>query len=245
MSCDNICMRCEHVRELISASLDGETTPAEQRLVDGHLAHCSPCRAFHTRAAALRDQLAGAYADVLPDPARVRQIIAVAPARRRGRARIVRLLLGAAGLVQVLLGVSQISAGADGHAGHAMAAHVWNEAAAYNTAIGAAFLWAATRRRSDGLIAALSVFLAVLVLLTVDDAASGQVTVGRVASHTVLVAGYVLLLGLRRADPPTRERPASRPTIDSETTTVPVGPLASVHPLRRRVGPAARYRDAA
>ena len=37
-------MSCNNYKVLISAAVDGELTPAERKLLDGHLAECPGCR---------------------------------------------------------------------------------------------------------------------------------------------------------------------------------------------------------
>ncbi|GAA1797936.1 zf-HC2 domain-containing protein [Luedemannella flava] len=112
--------------------------------------------------------------------------------------------LGGLGAAQLLLGVAQIgSASADhwhvGAGGGVTAGHLWHESAAWNVAIGAAFLWISVRRtRPAGSLPILTAFLAVLALVSVGDALSGRVEWTRLASHGVLVAGYLILLALRR-----------------------------------------------
>ncbi|WP_344128593.1 hypothetical protein [Luedemannella flava] len=54
------------------------------------------------------------------------------------------------------------------------------------------------RTRPAGSLPILTAFLAVLALVSVGDALSGRVEWTRLASHGVLVAGYLILLALRR-----------------------------------------------
>jgi anti-sigma factor RsiW len=47
-------MRCDQVREWLSATLDGESTPSERQAVDRHLATCSDCRQVKAAGESLR-----------------------------------------------------------------------------------------------------------------------------------------------------------------------------------------------
>lgn len=50
-------MRCDEVLELLSASLDGEITPAQQAQLDEHLAQCPACRALQTELLGMEEAL--------------------------------------------------------------------------------------------------------------------------------------------------------------------------------------------
>ncbi|WP_245589463.1 hypothetical protein [Amycolatopsis balhimycina] len=80
-----------------------------------------------------------------------------------------------------------------------MATHLGNESAAWNLAVGFGLLWAALRpATASGLLPALAGFVTVLGLMSGIDLSDGQVTVSRVLSHGLLVAGVGLLYGVRR-----------------------------------------------
>ena len=49
--------RCEHYTELISASLDGALTAAQQTELEAHLVQCAPCRALLADLKELQDVL--------------------------------------------------------------------------------------------------------------------------------------------------------------------------------------------
>ena len=113
----------------------------------------------------------------------------------------------------LLLGITQITTLARRTHVHAdqlaSAGHLWHESAAWNLAVGAGFAWIATRRaRPTGITPILTVFVAVLTLLSLQDVAAGRVQAGWLLSHAVLLAGYALVLllatpGLDFGDPPT------------------------------------------
>jgi predicted anti-sigma-YlaC factor YlaD len=196
---------CEQVREALSAQLDGEDTPGEAALADEHMAGCAACRTWWEAAAAVtRLARTGGAAPLpeLPD-----SLLDAAPGP--GRARLVAVLwalLGGLGVVQLVLGLAQVTgfaATAYLHEGHLVGAtsvgHLWHEAAAWNVAVGAGFVWIAMRRsRPAGMVPMLTAFVAVLVLLSVSDAVLGRVEAGRLLSHGFIVAGYLVILALTR-----------------------------------------------
>jgi predicted anti-sigma-YlaC factor YlaD len=205
---------CEQVREALSARLDGEDTAAEAALADAHVSGCAACRAWWDAAAAvtrLARTGAATPVPVLPD-----SVLDAAPGR--GRAHLVtalRVLLGGLGVVQLMLGLAQVTgfaATAYLHEGHVVGAtsvgHLWHESAAWNVAVGAGFAWIAMRRsRPTGIVPMLTAFVAVLILLSVSDAVLGRVEAGRLLSHGFIIAGYLVILALTRpaldfGDPP-------------------------------------------
>ncbi|MFG1776457.1 zf-HC2 domain-containing protein [Micromonospora sp. NPDC049051] len=226
-------MGCEQWREVLSAQLDGEETPAERTAVAGHLAGCDDCRRWYDQAAALtrRARLSVAVAgddrtDAILDALSSRAGEAgrrggSTPGPRRRRERVVltlRAVLGLFGALQLVLGLAQIGRGtADAHAhaaaGGLMSGHLWHESAAWNVAVGAGFLFVAARRTPPtGLVPMLSAFVGVLALLSVNDLLAGWVDTTRLVSHGFLLAGYLVVValsrpGLRPDGPAGRSRP--------------------------------------
>jgi predicted anti-sigma-YlaC factor YlaD len=199
-------MGCEQWREVLSAQLDGEETPAEQAAAQDHLAGCDDCRAWFDQAAAVTrrarlsvtvagDDLTDAVLDALPMPA---------PGRLRDRIVLtLRVMLGLMGALQLVLGLAQIgrgvTAGHDHAAGALASGHLWHESAAWNVAVGAGFLFVAARRTPPtGLVPMLSAFVATLVLLSVNDLVTGRVDTTRLVSHGFLLAGYAIVVAMSR-----------------------------------------------
>jgi predicted anti-sigma-YlaC factor YlaD len=254
-------MGCEQCREALSARLDGEDDPGEQAMVDAHLAGCANCRAWWDDAAAVT-RLARTGSAV-PAVDVVAAVLPAAPGRGRFRLAVgLRVLLGGLGAAQVFLGLAQVAAlaTAGGHAydvtvgGGASPNHLWHESAAWNVALGAGFLWVASRRtRPAGIVPVLTAFVAVLGLLSTGDVLAGRVQGLRLASHGLVVAGYLILVALTRpgltfGDPPgsgVPARPWWRVSFDEEDT----GGSSAPGPRRSDLGgrPAAHLerRDAA
>jgi predicted anti-sigma-YlaC factor YlaD len=104
-----------------------------------------------------------------------------------------------------VVGLAQLAIGIPALAGHtigmAMSVHSAHEAAAWNLAIGAAFVAVAVvPRRAAGLIPLLLTFLVVLGALSVRDLAAGTVSGSRLLTHFVALVGLVLLVALDRAE---------------------------------------------
>ncbi|MGC4821781.1 zf-HC2 domain-containing protein [Micromonospora sp. DT63] len=215
-------MGCEQWREILSAQFDGEETPAEQAGADAHLAECATCRRWYDRAAAVTRRARLTLAAPGPDLTHV--ILATLPAPRRLRDRLVLTLragLALIGALQLVLGLVQIGRGpSDAHvhdaAGTLASGHLWHEAAAWNIAVGAGFLFVAVRRTPPtGLLPTLSAFVGTLLLLSVNDLMTGRVEPPRLVSHGFLLAGYLIVVALsrtrRRLDGPPTQGRADRP----------------------------------
>ncbi|MET7747495.1 zf-HC2 domain-containing protein [Micromonospora sp. NPDC005367] len=230
-------MRCEQWRDVLSAQLDGEESPAERAAAETHLAECDDCRTWYDRAAAVTRRAR------LSVPAAGRDltdvVLAALPAKRDRRKRLLLTLRGALGLVgamQLVLGLTQIGRGVTGEHPHptdALASgHLWHESAAWNVAVGAGFLFVAARRTPPtGLVPMLSAFVGTLVLLSANDMVTGRVEAARLVSHGFLLAGYAIVIALSR--PRLRpDGPASRGRDDEAHWRLPAEGETEVPNLR-------------
>ncbi|WP_328346410.1 zf-HC2 domain-containing protein [Micromonospora sp. NBC_00421] len=136
-------MGCEQWREILSAQLDGEETPAERLAADAHLDRCADCRDWCDKAATVTRRSRLTLSSPGPDrqrftiaaPAPDRQrptidptgpdladvVLAALPAPRRLRDRLVLTLrtgLALIGALQLVLGLAQVGRGptVGGHA---------------------------------------------------------------------------------------------------------------------------------
>ncbi|TQM12067.1 zf-HC2 domain-containing protein [Pseudonocardia kunmingensis] len=202
-------MRCEECRDAISARMDGEDAGVAGEDVERHLAGCAPCRGFADRAARVtrltRIRPAEPDHDVLPGLLAALDAGTARPAPPRGWRAVVRdavrVALAVLGVGQLALAISGVIAAAGTSGGsHRLAgasmAHLSHESAAWNLALGVAFLWVASgaARRIGGLVPVIGAFVGLLVALSVLDLATGHVDPGRLAGHVPVVAGLVLLL---------------------------------------------------
>ncbi|MGC5291222.1 zf-HC2 domain-containing protein [Micromonospora sp. DT231] len=125
-----------------------------------------------------------------------------------------RAALGLLGAVQLVLGLAQVGRGATADHLHPSGQHLWHESAAWNVAVGAGFLFVAVRRSPPaGLLPMLSAFVGTLLLLSVNDLATGSVGGERLVSHGFLVVGYLITVllsrpGLRPGGPSPQRQPA-------------------------------------
>ncbi|MBM7492234.1 putative anti-sigma-YlaC factor YlaD [Micromonospora luteifusca] len=217
-------MGCEQWREILSAQLDGEETVAELTAAQGHLDGCAECRAWFTAATAVTRRVRTRLVVDVPDrTAAILAAVTAEPARRSwwrriaGRGRLVaglRAALGLLGAVQLVLGLAQVGRGATADHLHPTGQHLWHESAAWNVAVGAGFLFVAVRRSPPaGLLPMLSAFVGTLLLLSVNDLATGSVGGERLISHGFLVVGYLITVllsrpGLRPGGPAPQRQPA-------------------------------------
>jgi predicted anti-sigma-YlaC factor YlaD len=225
---DRCCVKCEACREILSARLDGEDLPGEASAADAHLAGCVACAQWWEDAATVTRlmRLSAVTEPVAPhDPLQADRLRAAAPGHGSQRAAVVlRVSLGLLGLAQFLLGMAQISLVPEGHdhGGGVSPAHLWHESAAWNVAIGAGFGWIALRRtRPAALLPLLTAFVAMLVMLSVNDVWVGTVDGARLVSHGIVVAGYLVLVTLSRprfdfGDPPSGRLPRPRWPVSSD-----------------------------
>lgn len=112
--------------------------------------------------------------------------------------------LAAVGAVQLILGLAQIGGGASSLHAHstdlaATPGHLFHESAAWNVAVGAAYLFLALRRsRPGGLVPMLTAFVGMLLLLSVNDLTAARVDAARLVSHGFVIVGYLIVVALSR-----------------------------------------------
>ncbi|MPY79998.1 MAG: hypothetical protein GEV04_16375 [Actinophytocola sp.] len=197
-------VRCEQCREQVSARLDTEDDPGLSAAVDAHLASCESCRRWQEAAARVTRLARMSVASATPDLSDA--VLARARRPRRHAVKLVlRVVLALLAVGQIALGVAHID-GVPGFTGHAPGvgtapAHFTHEFAAFTIAVGIGFAWIAWRtRRVSGLVPTLATFVVLLTTLELVDLARGAVDPSRLASHTLVQAGLVvvLLLSTRR-----------------------------------------------
>ncbi|MEV0294828.1 zf-HC2 domain-containing protein [Nocardia sp. NPDC050710] len=192
-------MECALAREALSARLDGEQEPVPAADLDAHLAQCASCQSWFAAAGELARRTRVQAAPTIPDL--TTQILAASATPERGRARgLNRVLLAATGVAQLAVAVAQ-AAGIDfgmtaAHGEHAaaMSAHLLNESTAWTAALGVGFLVATLRPRAAAALAPVAgVFVVVLGCYVLADWVADRVTPARLASHSLVVLGAVLL----------------------------------------------------
>lgn len=230
-------MNCQACRQALSAVIDDED-PGVADPISAHLDGCAACRRWHEQAVEVTRLVRVGL--TLPSPGLPAWVLDVAPEPRRARtarklwnahgAKIalgLRIALGVIGAVQLLVSVAQIAAAAiasspgdmsgtmgampAGSVDGASPYHLLHESAAWNIGVGAAFLLIAARFASPAsVVAILTAFVATLTALSAGDLAAGAVTWGRIASHLLLVTGYVIVVLLSRPSMRRHEPPSGR-----------------------------------
>lgn len=188
---------CERYREAASARLDGEPLQLSAAALDHHLDSCPDCAAWLRTAERLGRSLR-VTGQTPPDLSAAILADVVLPAARIGRyRRRLRFGLLVLGFVQWALSLPALFG--DGVGMH-MGVHVSHESAAWNLALGAAFLAVAIKpARASGTLPILATFVIVLSALSVSDMASGQVDAARLASHLGVVIGLLLVALVARS----------------------------------------------
>lgn len=236
---------CAACREELSAELDGEGDPAARPAVLAHLGACAACAQWREQAAVVTRLTRTAPAEAGPDL--VARVLPAAPRPRPWRL-VARVALVVVGVAQIVLGVLSLL-GAAGHGGATMLggadmAHMSHETAAWNLALGAAFLAGAYwTRHLAGLLPVLGVFIVVLGVLSGLDLAAGRVEPDRVITHAVLLVGFALAVLVTRTGPARGSGPTSRAVADTQPGDGPTPSQAPPAPARRdHLGPVARDR---
>jgi predicted anti-sigma-YlaC factor YlaD len=218
-------MTCERYREAASARLDGEPSPVPAAALEAHLAVCTDCAGW--LAAVERSGRALRISGLTPPDlsAQIMHDVVLPAGRLARRQRLVRLGLAALGFVQWALAMPALFGHNVAMRGmSSMGAHAAHESAAWNLAMGAAFLAVAVKpARAVGTLPILGTFVGVLAVLSVPDVLAGAVEAGRLASHAGVLAGLVLVALVSRWS----RLPAPRPNRIADQPDAPVVPKAA------------------
>lgn len=170
--------------------MDDEPLQLSASALEHHLAGCRACTAW-LQSAERAGRSIRVSGDVPPDLSGGILADVVLPARRIRRYRLrLRIGLAALGVVQWALAMPALFGET---VGMAMPMHASHESAAWNVALGAAFLAVAIKpARAPGTLPILATFVAVLAVLSLPDLADGAVDGARLASHLGVVTGLLL-----------------------------------------------------
>ena len=186
--------------------MDGEPLGMSTAALDAHVDACPECRRWIEQAEHITR---ATRLDATPVPDLADRIFAdvVLPARRVHRRRtLIRVALAVAGLVQLGVGIPALVGDS---IGMAMSMHGAHEMAAWNLAVGAAFVAAAwLPRRAAGLVPLLGTFLVILTALSIHDVAAGEVGLDRLSTHAAALVGLGLLILLDRTERAIQPSPA-------------------------------------
>jgi predicted anti-sigma-YlaC factor YlaD len=97
-----------------------------------------------------------------------------------------------------------------------------SESAAWNVALGVAFIWSAIRvRQAKGLLPVLTTFTAIVLALSMLDISTGQAGYLREAWHLLTLLGLMLVIRLIRSNP-SQGPPSAAPPRASHRRQPPV-----------------------
>ena len=184
-------MRCDRIREAISARIDGEDPGLPADALDAHLTVCAACRGWQQRAHTVtrRARLGGSFLDHDLAP----QVLTAFSYARAGRGRRLTQrtgLIAVAG-VQLAITVPLLFLGHDHDAG----VHAAHELGSFNLALAIAFaVGAVSPALSAGLAWPCGIAAAGLAGTAIVDVFAGQTFGADEALHLVAVAGAALLV---------------------------------------------------
>jgi predicted anti-sigma-YlaC factor YlaD len=198
--------------------LDGEPLGLPAAELDDHLAGCQDCALWLDTASRL-GRAFRVTSELGPDLSGVILEQVVSPAARVDRyRRRLRISLGVLGFVQWALAMPALFGD---NVGMQMNMHASHESAAWNFALGAAFLAVAVKpARASGTLPVLVPFVLLLAVFSVPDIAAGTVAASRLASHAGIVVGLALIGLLTRSQrllPQGRGAVYGTPTADTQS----------------------------
>jgi predicted anti-sigma-YlaC factor YlaD len=213
-------MTCDEVRAGLSARLDSEDAGIPPGLLDEHLAGCPACagwlaraeqvtRAVRVQSVAVPDLTAPILAAVAADP-RIRAAAEHSAAAAHGRRQILRVAVGAAALVQLLLAVQVLVGSLSGLGLPAGNLHTSREMASFDLALAVGFALVALRpARARAFVPVAFVLAACLAVTSGLDVANATTVLAHEVGHLFVVVQAGLLWALGRSTPgPAEPRPA-------------------------------------
>jgi predicted anti-sigma-YlaC factor YlaD len=197
-------MRCDTIREALSAMVDGEDPGLDDTAVEEHLATCAGCQTWAEGLTSLHRAVRVREAEAVPDLTAA--IVAAAqPVRRSPFAEQIspaRWALFVVALTQLVLAGPALLLGEDAGA----TVHVARELGSFDVALAVGLLVAAWQpARAWGLLPVIAALAGVMGATAVLDVLRGTATSVGEAHHALDLAGLVLLwLVARDARPGSR-----------------------------------------
>lgn len=197
-------MRCDVIREAISARLDGEATDLDDRALEGHVATCRSCAAWSEELDVLHRMVRVREAEPVPDLTAAILAAAPLPALPRRRTSplaepvsVARWALFVVALTQLVLAGPALLLGEDAGA----TVHVARELGSFDVALAVGLLLAAWQpARAWGLLPVALALGCVLAGTAVLDVAHGTATSLGEAHHLLDLAGVAILWQVARED---------------------------------------------
>jgi predicted anti-sigma-YlaC factor YlaD len=188
-------MRCDPIREALSARLDGESAGLDDPTIDGHLAGCASCAAWQEDIVTLHRAVRVREAEVVPDlSAAIVDRVAPVPSPRRSPlgepVSTARWGLFVVALTQLVLAAPALLLGEDAGA----TVHAARELGAFDVALAVGLLVAAWQpARAWGLLPVIAALALVMAGTAAVDLARGTATSMGEAHHVLDLAGLLLL----------------------------------------------------
>lgn len=189
-------MRCEQIREALSARLDGEAAEPEDAVLDAHLDTCVSCAAWSQDLTVLHRMVRVREAEAVPDlTAAILAAAPGAPTPRRAVARtepvsVARWALFVVALSQLVLAAPALILGE----GSGATVHAARELGAFDVALAVGLLLAAWQpARAWGLFPVVAALALVLGGTAVLDVVRGTATSLGEVHHLLDLAGVAVL----------------------------------------------------
>jgi predicted anti-sigma-YlaC factor YlaD len=186
-------MRCDTIREAISARLDGEAPGLEDSTIDAHLTGCLACVAWSEELSTLHRMVRVREAEAVPDLTGAILGSHPVPARRAWRSEVIspaRWALFVVALTQLVLAAPALLLGEDAGA----TVHVARELGSFDVALAIGLLVAAWQpARAWGLLPVIAALALVMAGTAVIDVVRGTASGFGEAHHVLDLAGLVLL----------------------------------------------------
>lgn len=176
------------MRELISAAIDSESSPAEDLSVDDHLDQCADCASYRDNAAGLRRRLR--LRPHTTDPVEIDRVVRSLRVPRLGRGGWMRPVLAWLGIVIAVQSFAPLVLGdVDG-----ASAHVARHVGASGLALACGLLYAAWKpHRAFGLLPFVGALCLATVVAGVFDTVDGQRSALAEAVHVAEILGTIVV----------------------------------------------------
>lgn len=176
-------------REILSATLDGEAAPTEQRATEGHVATCAACATWADAASAVTRATRLSAADDVPDLTATILMASPAGPQAVGALPVARIGLALVALAQILIAIPALF-DATG-----VAVHLSREQGVWEVALAIGFATAAWQpRRAPGMVPLVAALVVGLFVTGSIDAADGTVGLLSEGHHLVALVGLGLLV---------------------------------------------------
>ncbi|MET0901777.1 MAG: zf-HC2 domain-containing protein [Acidimicrobiales bacterium] len=193
-------MRCDTIREALSARLDGEAAGLDDEAIDTHLRTCGACQRWSEELATLHRMVRVREAEPVPDlTAAILGTPAASPRRRPRREAIspARWALFVVALSQLILAAPALLLGEDAGA----TVHVARELGSFDVALAVGLLVAAWQpARAWGLLPVIAALGLVMAGTAVVDVVRGTASGLGEAHHVLDLAGLALLWWVAREE---------------------------------------------